>query len=78
MTMHGFALNVSADLEPFRSINPCGMADCPVTSLAELTGVSLTIEEVKAAVGRCFDPLLRECLPVPSPGVTQDDAAGMQ
>jgi lipoyl(octanoyl) transferase len=33
---HGIAINVSMDLEPFRRINPCGMAGLEVTQLADL------------------------------------------
>ncbi len=33
---HGLALNVDMDLEPFSRINPCGYADLPVTSMAQL------------------------------------------
>jgi lipoyl(octanoyl) transferase len=31
---HGLALNVDMDLEPFRRINPCGMAGLAMTQLA--------------------------------------------
>jgi lipoyl(octanoyl) transferase len=33
---HGVALNVSADLEPFRRINPCGYPGLEMTRLADL------------------------------------------
>ena len=46
---HGLALNVDMDLTPFARINPCGMANLPVTSLARL-GVPGTVE----SVGRDF------------------------
>ena len=36
VTWHGFALNVEPDLEHFGHIVPCGIADKPVTSIAEL------------------------------------------
>jgi lipoyl(octanoyl) transferase len=41
---HGVALNVSADLEPFRRINPCGFPDLEMTRLADLSAVdSVTV-----------------------------------
>ena len=64
ITMHGFALNVSTDLERFSAINPCGITACPVTSLEDLCGISVSMEEVKEAVRRHFDPLFRQWLPV--------------
>jgi lipoyl(octanoyl) transferase len=36
---HGVAVNISADLEPFRRINPCGYADLEMTRLADLSAV---------------------------------------
>jgi lipoic acid synthetase len=48
VTMHGFALNVNPDLGFFASINPCGITDRPVTSISELAGRSVTIEETVA------------------------------
>ncbi|MFH2092994.1 MAG: lipoyl(octanoyl) transferase LipB [Pseudomonadota bacterium] len=33
VTMHGFALNITVDLEPFSWINPCGLNDVGVTSI---------------------------------------------
>lgn len=36
---HGMALNVSADLEPFRRINPCGYPGLEMTQLAALGAV---------------------------------------
>ena len=50
ITMHGFALNVSTDLEWFRYINPCGFADRGVTSIERETGRTIPIEEVKRLI----------------------------
>jgi len=36
VTMHGLALNVSNNLEPFSDIIPCGLTDCGVTSMRQL------------------------------------------
>ena len=38
VTMHGFALNLHPDLSYFGMMNPCGIADRPVTTLSELVG----------------------------------------
>lgn len=46
VTMHGFALNVSTDLQSFRFIIPCGIQRYGVTSIAELTGSSPSVAEL--------------------------------
>ncbi len=49
-TMHGFALNVDPDMTYLREhIVPCGIADYPVTSLAE-EGVDVSLSEVADVV----------------------------
>ncbi len=45
VSMHGFALNVSPDLEYFNNIVPCGIADRTVTSVAEILGRGVSIEK---------------------------------
>lgn len=58
VTIHGFALNVGTDLRYFELINPCGIVDCPMTSLSRLVGapvaVSESIERVKAVWPEVF------------------------
>jgi len=50
VSLHGFALNVAPDLAHFAHIVPCGIADRPVTSLAELLGREVSLEETVAAL----------------------------
>jgi len=47
VTSHGFAFNVSTDLEYFRLIVPCGIADRGVTSLSRLLGRPIDMREVE-------------------------------
>ena len=44
--MHGFALNVSTDLARFAAINPCGLKAEVMTSMKEVLGRELDLEEV--------------------------------
>lgn len=59
VTSHGFAFNVSPDLDYFRYIVPCGLQDKGVTSLERLLGrpvpMQEAIERTIAQVGAVFD-----------------------
>ncbi|WP_447978704.1 lipoyl(octanoyl) transferase LipB [Candidatus Nitrospira bockiana] len=54
VTMHGFALNVTVDLRPFRHIMPCGISGCRVTSMAEVLGSAPDITAVRQRLTDIF------------------------
>jgi len=67
VTSHGFALNVSTNLDYFKLIVPCGIADKPVTTLAQemeqsslsrertIPGLEELAQQVARNFGRVFD-----------------------
>ncbi|HEX8515021.1 MAG TPA: lipoyl(octanoyl) transferase LipB [Bacteroidia bacterium] len=60
VTMHGFALNVNADLNYFGNIIPCGIVDKAVTSMDKELGIKVNEEEVKIKLKKHFAELF-EC-----------------
>ena len=54
VTLHGFSVNIAPDLGHFGGIVPCGIAEFPVTSLADL-GIDSSMQR--------FDAALRDTLP---------------
>lgn len=59
VTLHGWAFNVSTDLDFFRHIIPCGIvdADKTVTSLEIELGMKVDMNEVKSRVKRHFSTI---------------------
>jgi lipoyl(octanoyl) transferase len=53
VSYHGVALNVAPELDHYRGIVPCGIAEHGVTSLAAL-GISATMAEVDDVLGATF------------------------
>ena len=52
VTLHGFAINCDTDLSWYRGIVACGLAENGVTSLSELTGRRVTVDEMRPIVER--------------------------
>jgi lipoyl(octanoyl) transferase len=59
VSYHGMAINIDPDLDHYRGIIPCGIAEHGVTSLAAL-GVAATMGEVDAALRATFDQVFGE------------------
>jgi lipoyl(octanoyl) transferase len=57
VTMHGFALNVNADLGYFDNIIPCGIRGKAVTSMHVELGKNISEDEVKAKIISHFSHL---------------------
>lgn len=69
ITTHGFALNVSPDLDFFAAIVPCGLPSVRMTSIADLTGERPALSEVAAVcAGHCAEVFGRQLRLAPVAG----------
>jgi lipoyl(octanoyl) transferase len=57
VTAHGFAVNINPDLSHFGGIVPCGIAEYPVTSLADL-GIKATMPDFDDVLSKTFPDFL--------------------
>src|SRR5829696_4339554 len=67
VTWHGFALNVSTDLQYFGLIIPCGIQGVDMTSVARERGRPVAMADVEDAVARAFARTF-DLAPEPAPG----------
>ena len=59
ITSHGFAFNVSTNLDYFQLIIPCGIADRSVTSLERLLGRTVELADVEDRIASRFAEIFR-------------------
>jgi lipoate-protein ligase B len=60
ITLHGFAVNLQPDLSHFDLINPCGIGDLGVTSVAAVLGHPIDIDDFKLRIVRTLTTALSE------------------
>lgn len=58
VTLHGFALNCSTDLSWYDAIVPCGLSDHGVTTLSDVAGRPVTVQEMAPLVADAFGEVL--------------------
>ncbi len=54
ITMHGFALNVNTDMDYFKIIRPCGIADKGVTSMSNILGKDVDMLKIAEQIQDIF------------------------
>ncbi len=59
VAFHGLALNINTDLTPFGWMNPCGLKDCEITSLAREVGGEVSMDEARGQMKQHLTDLLK-------------------
>jgi lipoate-protein ligase B len=62
ISFHGFALNVNTSLEPFGWINPCGLEGIQITSMKQVLGREIPMEEIRRATVRNIQKIFNVAL----------------
>ena len=55
ITIHGLSLNINIDLSYFENIVACGLKDLPQTSMSEILGKDIPINNVKELMRKSFE-----------------------
>jgi lipoyl(octanoyl) transferase len=66
VSLHGFALNVNTNLDYFKGIIPCGIADKPVTSMQAVLNHPLDFQQVADQVVQAFGEVFQKTMSVGS------------
>jgi lipoyl(octanoyl) transferase len=69
VTSHGWALNVSTNLDHFRLITPCGLQGTGVTSIEREAGRRVAVDEVREKLARHFGDVFQRELVVRPPTI---------
>ena len=69
VTSHGWALNVSTNLDHFRLITPCGLHGTGVTSIERETGRTVPLDEVRAVLVTKFAEVFEREMAVKEPTI---------
>jgi lipoate-protein ligase B len=67
VTFHGFALNVNTDMRYFHLIKPCGLDPDTITSMEQVLGHEVPIQEVKRVVVQKFSEVFGRTPEVATP-----------
>ena len=59
ISFHGFALNVDLSLEPYSWINPCGLQNVSMTSMALETGDNISMEQVRESMREQMESIFK-------------------
>jgi lipoyl(octanoyl) transferase len=59
ITMHGFALNVNVNLQPFALLSPCGIEHCVMTSMEKILAQQVDVAQVREQIATHFGHVFR-------------------